>query len=139
VGKPGRPQGRPGHQPAAGRKEPANLFSPPRHHNRTSRSINKNFKSRQRQNHETSPPRQIGSRPHPDGQAAALRLGARKYFFGPGQTGRQFDFNDFVAQVAVQAADSELSENGAQRPQTAGRKNWRTPTKKGPPHGKDVV
>jgi hypothetical protein len=68
-----------------------------------------------------------------------MRLGERRDFFDPGQTGKQFDFNNFVAQVAVQAADSELSENGTRRPQTAGRKNWRTPLKKGPPHGRDAV
>jgi hypothetical protein len=68
-----------------------------------------------------------------------VRPGQERNFFDPAQVERQMDFDNFGAQVAVQAADNELSENGAQRPQTAGRKNWRTPTKKGPPHGKDVV
>jgi hypothetical protein len=68
-----------------------------------------------------------------------VRLGQGRDFFDPGQTGKQFDFNNFDTQVAARAADSELSEDGVWRPQTAGRKNWWTPLKKGPPHGRDAV
>jgi hypothetical protein len=46
------------------------------------------------------------------------------------RTGGQFDFKNFGTQVTARAADSELSENGSRLPQTAGRKNWRTPAKK---------
>jgi hypothetical protein len=128
VGKPGRPRKvvRASRQPPEGKSQ----------QNHLSRSIAINQTNAQQTKDSRSNDGKTVKH-HLTNKSAALRItmvrrlrGAWKagvLFPGSIRTGRRFDLSDFDAQVAARAADDELSGNGARRPQTAGRKNWRTP------------